>query len=116
MITISLPFPDKTLNPNKRHHWSTVAKAKAKARSDAHALALKAGARLFNAKRVSVAVTIVPPDNRVRDTDNIFASLKSAFDGVAMAIGVDDSRWAFSIERKPARAPGEIILEIGGIA
>jgi len=116
MITVTLPYPDKLLNPNKRLHWSKVHKAKAKAKADAYALALEAGAKDFQAKRVSVGLTIIPPDNRTRDTDNIIASLKSAFDGVAMAIGVDDSKWSFFIDRKASSHPGAIILEIGGIA
>jgi Holliday junction resolvase RusA-like endonuclease len=116
MITVALPYPASILNPNRKSHWKPKAEAKAKAKSDAYFLAMAAGAKSFSAKRVSIGLTIIPPDNRTRDTDNIIASLKSAFDGVSLAIGVDDSRWSFFIERKPASHPGAIILEIGGIA
>jgi crossover junction endodeoxyribonuclease RusA len=36
-------------------------------------------------------VTFQPPDKRRRDRDNLQASLKAHFDGIADALGVNDS-------------------------
>jgi len=43
---------------------------------------------------VWVTPTIYRPISRRRDADNFWAGMKSALDGVATAIGVDDSRFA----------------------
>ena len=43
---------------------------------------------------VGVAPTVYRPIKRARDSDNLFAGMKSALDGVAKALGVDDSRFA----------------------
>ena len=38
-------------------------------------------------------MTFCPPDHRRRDLDNIIASMKAANDGIADALGIDDSRF-----------------------
>ena len=43
---------------------------------------------------VSITPTIYRPISRRRDADNFWAGMKSALDGVATAIGVNDSRFA----------------------
>jgi len=43
---------------------------------------------------VGVAPTVYRPIKRGRDADNFWAGMKSALDGLAKAIGVDDSRFA----------------------
>jgi hypothetical protein len=43
--------------------------------------------------RLRVSIIARPKDNRARDEDNLQASLKAALDGVAAALGVDDSRF-----------------------
>jgi len=43
---------------------------------------------------VEVSPTIYRPVSRQRDADNFWAGMKSALDGVATAIGVNDSRFA----------------------
>jgi len=37
-----------------------------------------------------VKITFYPPDKRHRDADNMIASMKAGFDGVADALKVDD--------------------------
>lgn len=46
----------------------------------------------------SIAVTFRPPDKRRRDKDNMIASFKSGQDGIADALGVDDSTLPVSHE------------------
>ena len=43
---------------------------------------------------VAVSPTIYRPSSRHRDADNLWTGLKSGLDGVAKALGVDDSRFA----------------------
>ena len=50
-----------------------------------------------------VSITFHPPSNRRQDLDNMLASIKSGLDGVADAIGVDDSNWTITIARGDVR-------------
>lgn len=47
--------------------------------------------------RLHVTVEFVPPDRRHRDRDNMLASIKSGLDGLADALGVNDSRFDLTI-------------------
>lgn len=43
--------------------------------------------------KIFVWIDFYPPDRRRRDEDNAIAAMKHGLDGVANAIGVDDSRF-----------------------
>lgn len=92
---IVLPWPDKTLSPNARLHWSVVAKAKKAAKQAAWALTLKSGTPY----RRNIKLTFCAPSQRRYDMDNLLARMKAALDGVAMAWGVDDSTFRITLER-----------------
>lgn len=47
---------------------------------------------------IHVWLTFVPPDRRKRDDDNMIAAFKPGRDGMADALGVDDSRFRLHIE------------------
>ena len=113
---IELPWPNRVLSPNAREHHFTVARAKKKAKADAWALAREAVGRSRFAAPVSVVVTFCPPDNRARDLDNMIASFKAYQDGVAQAIGVDDSQWSVHYQRGPVRRPAAVLVDIDGVA
>jgi hypothetical protein len=56
---------------------------------------------------VTVQYTFHPEINRGRDDDNFVARMKSARDGVALALGIDDKHFVtlpvvFGEKRKPA--------------
>lgn len=93
-ITIQLPFPSMQLNPNKRLHWSKLARAKKQYRQVCYHLtkALKLPA-IPTEGDLTVSMTFYPPDRRRRDRDNLVASMKSGLDGVATALKVDDCRF-----------------------
>jgi hypothetical protein len=111
--TVFLPWPDKTLSPNSRVHWSKLAKAKKKAKQDAYYATLEAGIGKINASALSVRYVVFPPDNRGRDQDNIIASLKASADGISQAVGIDDSKWSISIApRGPVQKHGMIKVEL----
>jgi len=108
-IEMSLPWPNKSLSPNARVHRMARAKLVKVQRKQATYLALEAGAkRLRGAPKMSVDLTMCPPDRRRRDWDNVIGSLKGAFDGLADASGVDDSLWRVSWEWGEPIKGGEI--------
>jgi len=91
---IDLPWPDKALSPNARVHWARKAGISSRARNAAGwATVLALGGEkqsLPLGARVAVSVVFFPPDKRHRDMDNLVASMKASFDGIADAIGIDD--------------------------
>jgi crossover junction endodeoxyribonuclease RusA len=108
-----LSWPDKRLSPNSREHWASVARAKKRAKRDAYYSVKDAGIGKIEAESLSVRYVIYPPDRRARDQDNIIASLKAYADGIAEAIGIDDSKWNISIApRGPIEKGGMIKVEL----
>ena len=113
MTPIALPWPDKALSPNSRTHWAAKAITVKAHRSDGYWNAYIAGwGRWPKDVAPTVTITFQPPDNRRRDTDNMLASCKAYLDGIADALGVDDSRWTLRIERIPAKAPGAVMVRV----
>jgi crossover junction endodeoxyribonuclease RusA len=124
MLTVQLPWPDPKLNPNqsKGVHWAGTSALRKRARTDA--FWLTRGAMLQNlmacrpdalgAGDVAVTITFVQPDKRRRDRDNILAALKPSLDGLAEAIGVDDSRFEpLTIRRQYGDKPGCVLVTVG---
>lgn len=96
---IELPWPAKELAPNfrSRTHWART-RALKKARQDAF-WATKSAKMSVAAGDVPVmlAVEFYPPDNRQRDIDNMQASCKAFYDGIADALGVNDHAFRFAV-------------------
>jgi crossover junction endodeoxyribonuclease RusA len=115
MIRLTLPWPSSELSQNARLHHSVRARSVKKARSDAYWLTKEANnGSLTGAYSLRVTFVFCPPDKRKRDLDNAFGCLKAARDGIAEALGIDDSRWnEITILRGPVEKPGrvEITLE-----
>jgi hypothetical protein len=88
--SFELPYPDSTLNPNKKVHWAVLAKKKRKARE--YAFYICKTKITINAVKPPIYVhyDIYPPDKRRRDGDNAKAACKAYQDGIADALGVDD--------------------------
>lgn len=116
MMAVELPWPDRALHPNSRPHWAAKAKAAAKARYEAAWWARAAGVRKIDAEALSVTAIFYPPDKRRRDADGLLASIKSALDGIADVIGVDDHRWQIAVRRAEPRAGGAVRIEIAEVA
>lgn len=101
VIEVVLPWPPRGLSPNARQHWAALAKAKKAFRSRCALEARLQGVpRIANGAQAHalIALTFRPPDRRARDLDNVLASLKSGLDGLVDVLGVDDARWALSIQ------------------
>lgn len=108
-IKIELPYPDSILNPNRKAHWSKKHRAQRKQKEMAFWVAKERGAPPRK-KKYDINVIFHPPDNRRRDEDNAIASLKGAFDGIALAWGVDDSLFHYTQEWKNMVKKGKVII------
>lgn len=120
-ITVELPWPDKALSPNGRAHWRTVAKAKKKARCNTYYEALhQIGLHRRDAfcgdvgdSDIMVKCTFHPKTTNKPDEDNLLASMKPAFDGLADWLYVDDSKFRQQppIIAEPVKG-GKVIVEL----
>jgi len=92
-ITITLPLPPRELSPNARVHWAAKAKRTKAMRERANMEARAAqGRRTRRWERATVRATFYHKDRRRRDRDNLLASCKAVFDGLADAgVIVDDA-------------------------
>jgi crossover junction endodeoxyribonuclease RusA len=115
---IELPFPDKALWPNGRAHWATKSRAFAKHKRWAFNAVLAEYAvsaiRTMNdlyrdGWPVRLRYTITPKTAHPIDRDNAVAAMKAYQDGIALAIGVDDSAFAVpEIVFTPPKKPGKV--------
>lgn len=118
-VIVELPFPDRRLNPNssKGKHWAATVALRKAARADAAVLTRAAGAGgLFTtSQELAIVITFIQPDRRARDRDNLLAACKPMLDGVADALGVNDSQFEpVTIRREYGKKPGAVVVEIGG--
>ena len=116
-VIVVLPFPDRRLNPNssKGTHWAATVALRKKARSDAAYLTREAcaGQRFQPGQELALVITFVQPDRRSRDRDNLLAASKPMLDGVADALGVNDSQFEpVTIRREYGGKPGAVKVEI----
>lgn len=110
---VFLPWPDKKLSPNARVHWAQLAKAKKNAKTTAFYCVKAAGIDRIEAESLSVRYSFFPPSRRAYDLDNLVASMKAAADGIAAAIGIDDSKWNIAISpRGPVEKNGMVKVDI----
>jgi crossover junction endodeoxyribonuclease RusA len=93
---IELPFPAKILWPNGRGHWAAKAKAFKLHKTAAFYAARQSfvlGSRSKSSRLIDWSVTIHPKTAHAIDDDNARASLKAYQDGLALALGVNDSQF-----------------------
>ena len=90
--TVELPWPDGRLSRNARGHWRKGDKPRREARYGAATLTRKVIGRETGFSPIQRLVfEYHPPDRRRRDIQNIPHMLKSAIDGIADALKVDDN-------------------------
>lgn len=92
-----LPWPPKVLSPNARTHWATKSRAAKTYRNACFQLCRAAGLPV-PVGRALLSLEFIPPDRRRRDDDNCIAAFKSGRDGVAQALGIDDSRFVTQLQ------------------
>lgn len=116
-MILKLPFPNKLLFPNAKNgkSWKVSHAAKVAAREYAYIAAKQAQAG-FSDKGGAIPLSIVfcQPDGRKRDLDNMLAAMKSALDGVAEALGIDDKRFRpITIDAGEVGKPGSVLVALG---
>ena len=93
MIEITLPWPDKRLNPNIKVHWRVKYAAGQEAHKQGYLVALEKGLydldTLINFEAI---YNFYPPDRRRRDQDNHLGMMKNYVDGIFHYMRMDDSR------------------------
>ncbi len=117
LLTVELPWPDARLNPNqsKGRHWAGASALRKNARSDAFVLTRAAmkGPPTWPEGEVALTVVFVQPDKRQRDRDNLLAACKPALDGLADALGINDSQFEpVTIRRQFGAKPGCVIVTV----
>lgn len=121
MIVIELPWPAKEVWPNFRqsHHFRSYAPKVKAQRENAERLtkALPATAEdhatLVGDGRIKIHVEFYPPDRRHRDDDGMIGAFKSARDGIADALNVDDRRFRATYWFMEPCKPGKIVVRLG---
>jgi len=115
-----LPWPSPDLSPNARGHWGKRMRATKEARGLAFIMARKIGWNVSLSKPwqqdetpISLHIDVFPPDRRRRDDDNMSARFKAYRDGIADALGINDSsfREALFIHDHP-KPGGQIRVRI----
>lgn len=109
---VRLPWPSPVLSPNHRGHWAPKAKAVRMARTYAAWLVKEQCSTKPGWDGASVSITFCPPNKRRRDRDNLIASLKAATDGIADALGIDDSRFETTYRMGDIVKGGAVIVTI----
>src|SRR5690606_12503369 len=108
-----LPWPPKVLSPNARAHWAARSLAAKKYRRACKLLTLKHGVRAPEG-RVLLSLVFCPPNACRRDDDNCVAAFKSGRDGLADALGIDDSRFVTRFEMGQRVKGGAVVVSIQG--
>lgn len=124
-MIIRLPFPPRALFPNRKagKSWATSHAAKVYAREGAREAARTALATISESvremvatpgKNIPVSLVFVAPDKRRRDLDGCLSASKAALDGIAQAMGVDDSRFnPILLNYVAGDKPGCTLIAIG---
>lgn len=112
MIELSLPWPLRELSPNARCHWAVKASVVKRARIQAAWATREKTKPQPSWQSASVSYTFCPPDYRRRDRDNLIASMKAATDGIADALGVDDSKFETSYRMGAPIKNGAVLVTI----
>lgn len=116
-MAFTLPWPNRLLSPNVPGHWAAKARAKKAYRTACKRVVDEVDGLMPSMPpdgAVRVSMRFCPPDKRARDLDNLLASMKSGLDGVADALGVDDSVFRPAVDWGPVKPGGvvEIQLEV----
>jgi crossover junction endodeoxyribonuclease RusA len=124
MLTVTLPWPDSKLAPNRAKglHWAKTHGARAVAFETAYVLTgqeIRAASERKDAwfslvGEVPLTITFNPPDKRKRDLDNALSSCKHFIDGIATALTIDDSRFSpVTLKRGEPVKGGNVVMEVG---
>ena len=91
--TVIFPWPPAILSPNGRPHHMALYRAKKAYKQACWALAKEARMTAPADSRPLVTMTFVPPVRRHHDADNLVGRMKAGLDGLAEAMGCNDSKF-----------------------
>ena len=109
---IELPFPASSLSGHAKGNgqWKKIADTK-KHREWARRAALAAKLSAPQVGDILVRVRFIPADRR-GDRINFPNRMKPDFDGIADALGVNDSRFVPAYDYAEPEKPGKVVVEI----
>lgn len=111
---IELPWPNKLLWPNGSRGSHRARAGQTARHKDWAWKAAKAAGVVAPDGRIPVLATFYPkPRGPAPDKDNCQASLKAYFDGIALAMGVDDRLFDPRVEIASERL-SKVVVSIGG--
>lgn len=93
MNEVTLPWMPLECSPNARCHWTKKAKAAKAYKHACWVLAKEAKLAVDWDGPVHLWITFNPPSRRDYDADNCVAQGKNGWDGLALALGIDDVRF-----------------------
>jgi hypothetical protein len=111
-VLIELPFPPASLSGHNKGHWHAKSGIVAKHREWARLATLAAQPTVPSRGDIRIAMTFYPPDRR-GDRVNFPIRVKPQIDGIAEALGINDSRFLPSYHFAEPAAVGKVIFEIG---
>lgn len=109
---IVLPFPPSTLSGHAKGNWHGKSSVTKQWREKAAEEVKKVRFPPFADGDIHVSVTFYPPDRR-GDRVNFPNRMKPVFDGIADALGVNDSRFIPHYHFCAPEKPGRIEIRIG---
>jgi len=94
-LVIRLPFPAPELFPNLKNgkHWGATSGIKTQQHDEAFWATTAAAGCFQKDGYIPLSLLFLTPDGRKRDADNMLAASKALLDGMAAALGIDDSRF-----------------------
>lgn len=110
-VEVHFPWPPRALSPNARGHWSKRSRAAKTYRLQCFLFARQAGL-VAPAGRILLQLEFLPPNARRRDDDNLLASFKAGRDGLADALGIDDSRFVSQVSIGAVRTGGAVRVRL----
>lgn len=109
---IELPFPPSSLSGHAKGNWHGKSGVTKKWRAMAREATEKAGYTVSGEGDIRVYITFYPPDRR-GDRVNFPNRCKAIFDGIADALGVNDSRFVPHFYFCEPTRPGRVEVRIG---
>lgn len=119
-LMITLNWPDRRLAPNRSagRAWQSTRGLKDDAREwaffETRAVMMGLADKFTPKGAVPLVLTFCPPDKRRRDLDGLLSASKHALDGIAKALGIDDSQFEPVTLRRGEKHPGGmLVVEVG---
>lgn len=97
-MIVTYPWMPKQLNPNARVHYQVYNKWFQDYKYATCLLTQEAKLPTVCGDKIWLGITFYKPDKRRRDLDNCLSAFKAGLDGISLATGIDDSKFALAID------------------